>query len=64
MKIDTLFSESASLQKSFEKTVEENNKKKDDVHHCCGRYIKTKADRHHHNEIYHATLVVKVTYNP
>ncbi len=46
MKIDTLFSESASLQKSFEKTVEENNKKKDDVHHCCGRYIKTKADRH------------------
>jgi hypothetical protein len=30
-----------------------------DKTHCCGRYVKTSADRRHHNDVYHAGTVKK-----
>ena len=34
-------------------------KKENDVHHCCGKYIKTKADRARHNGLLHSVPILK-----
>lgn len=64
MKLEEFVERGIAAQKAVDKIIDAEKNKKDDAHHCCGRYIRNKADRERHDELFHTGRVVKVSYNP
>lgn len=65
MRIEKFVENIIAAQKAVDKIIDEHNKRKDDTHHCCGRYIKNKADRQRHDELFHHEHpTLKVPFQP